>query len=110
MAIANVRFVGTLVIPDSCPRDRCGRLVTVSYPLDPQAPGTWSCTVGHGGALNRSPQAADLPSAKPAAGICRRCGVNPIPEKRQRGGHRGFFCTDCIEDGRRQFSASERRA
>ena len=102
MALASVRFVGTMTVPERCPRERCGQPVSTSFPLDHQAPGTWSCSAGHGGVLNTPPDTL-VPDPPVPTGLCRRCRLNQIPSKRVRGGHRGHFCTDCIEEGRREF-------
>lgn len=97
-------FVGTPAPPTVCLRERCGQQVTIHGTADPKEPITWSCLVGHGGVVNAKPELRTDPTKIPR-GICQRCGTEPIPMKRQRGGSRGRYCTECIEQGRRLFAA-----
>ena len=96
-------FIGTPAAPAACLRERCGQQVTVHIPADPKEPVTWSCLVGHGGVVNAKPELRTDP-AKIPKGTCQRCAVRPVPAKRRRGGFRGGYCDECIEEGRRLFT------
>ncbi len=96
-------FVGTEAVPETCPRERCGKPVASHFSADPREPGTWSCTAGHGGVLNARPEVPPEPGEIPK-GICRRCHQRPVTAKSGRGGGRGIFCDPCILEGRRLFS------
>lgn len=94
------QFTGIEAVPQACPRERCGQPVAVYFPIDPTAPGTWSCVSGHGGVLNKKPDLERRQVPENKSGMCRRCGVRPVPPKRVRGGFRGHYCTECIDEGR----------
>ncbi len=96
-------FVGTPAPPTVCLRERCGQPVTIHRSSDLMAPATWSCVVGHGGVVNVKPEIRQEPNQIPK-GTCQRCGIAPVPAKRRRGGVRGGYCDDCIEQGRRLFA------
>lgn len=97
-------FVGMAEPPTACPRERCAQPVTIHGAADQDAPLTWSCVVGHGGVVSTPPVLRQPPNLIPK-GICQRCGVAPVPDKRRRGGFRGGYCDACIEEGRRLFAA-----
>ncbi len=98
-----IAFAGRLTVPETCPRERCGRAVMTSFSADPREPGTWSCVAGHGGVLNMRPEVPPDPRQIPK-GICHRCGSHPVTKRPGRGGGRGIFCDPCIAEGRRLFS------